>query len=100
MYDHNQLTVPDSFLALYLVAGRLKPNATRAAITDRYEFCEDLAGQLFELAETQHADLGIPACDVLRRCHAGLQSECSGLNEKEAEWVVKRLAELAGWESP
>lgn len=99
MYDHNQLTVPDSFLALYLVAGRLKTGATREAVTGRYEFCEDLAGHLFEHARTQHVDLGIPESEVLRRCHAGLRAESSGLDEREAGWVVMRLAELEGWDS-
>ena len=97
MYDHNQLEIPDSFMALFLAPGRLKPSATRAVITARYELCEDLASHLEDGARGQHHDLGIPAPEVLQRCQAGLLSAGSGLNAAEAEWVVRRLAELAGW---
>ncbi len=97
MDDHNQLEIPDSFVALYLVAGRLKPTATRAVIGARYEFCEDLAQHLVEYARAQHHDLGITEADVLERCHDGLRAEASGVGEAEAQWIVRRLAELAGW---
>jgi hypothetical protein len=97
MYDHNQLEIPDSFMALYLVAGRLKPTATRAAIGARYEFCEDLANHLYEYARAQHFDLGISEAETLDRCHRGLLAESSGVNEAEATWVIRRLAELEGW---
>ena len=100
MYDHNQLEVPDSFLALYLVAGRLKPSATRAVVTGRYEVCEDLAGHLEAYARAQHHDHGMAEADVLRRCHLGLLTESSGVNAAEAEWIIRRLAELAGWACP
>ena len=100
MYDHNQLEVPDSFLALYLVPGRLKPSATRELITGRYELCEDLANHLEEYARAQHHDLGISEAEVLRRCHVGLLTAASGVNAREAEWVIRRLAELAGWSCP
>jgi hypothetical protein len=100
MYDHNQLEIPDSFMALYLVAGRLKPLATRKLIAERYEFCEDLANHLCEYARAQHHDLGITECEVLLRCHRGLQGPASGLVEAEPVWVIRRLAELEGWECP
>jgi hypothetical protein len=98
MYDHNQLEVPDSFLALYLAAGQLKPSASREVITKRYEFCEDLANHLFEYARAQYHDLGIAEEDVLLRCHQGLCAESTGVNEGESVWVIRRLAELEGWE--
>jgi len=97
MYDHNQLGIADSFLALYLDPGSRTPTATRAAITGRYELCEDLANHLCEYARAQHHDLGISEDEVLRRCHRGLLNESSGLNEREAAWVIRRLAELEGW---
>lgn len=100
MYDHNQLEVPDSFMALFIAAGRSRPSATRALITARYEFCEDLANHLEAYARGQHHDLGISEVEVLQRCHAGLLSADSGVNAAEAEWVVRRLAELAGWTCP
>ena len=100
MYDHNQLEIPDSFMALFIAPGRAKPSATRAFITGRYELCEDLANHLDEYARAQHHDLGISEAEVLRRCHAGLLSAGSGVNGAEAEWVVRRLAEMAGWACP
>ncbi len=97
MDDANQLDIPDSFVALYLVPGRLKPTASRADISRRYEWCEDLANQLTDYARAQHHDLGIDERDVLERCHRGLLDEASGVNAAEAQWVVRRLCELAGW---
>jgi hypothetical protein len=100
MYDHNQLELPDSFLALYLTPGHLKPTATRATITARYELCEDLASHLEAYAQARHHDLDIPQAEVLARCHQGLLSADSGVSVDEARWVILRLAELAGWACP
>ena len=100
MYDHNQLEIPDSFMALFIAPGRSKPSATRAFITARYELCEDLANHLEEYARGQHHDLGLSEVEVLQRCHAGLLSAGSGVDAAQAEWVVRRLAELAGWACP
>jgi hypothetical protein len=100
MYDHNQLDVPDSFVALYLAPGGLKPGATRALVTARYELCETLANHLHDYARAQHLDAGLPTDEVLRRCHQGLLAEASGVSEAEAAWVVRRLAELAEWACP
>ena len=102
MYDHNQLEIPDSFMALFIAPGRAKPSATRAFITARYELCEDLANHLEDYARGQHHDLGLglSEAEVLQRCHAGLLSTGSGVNAAEAEWAVRRLAEMAGWACP
>jgi hypothetical protein len=97
MYDHNQLEVPDSFVALFIEPGRERPRATRAAITARYEFCEDLANHLYDYARAQHHDLGITEDDVLDRVLLGLQAPSSGVDDAEAHWVVRRLAELESW---
>jgi hypothetical protein len=97
MYDHNQLEIPDSFVALFIAPGREKPNATRAAIGTRYEFCEDLANQLYEYARAQHHDLGISEGEVLARVALGLAQPASGVDPAEARWVVRRLAELEDW---
>lgn len=97
MYDHNQLEIPDSFVALFIEPGRQKPNATRAAISARYEFCEDLANQLVEYARAQHHDLGITEADVLARVRLGLAQTAAGVDPAEARWVVRRLAELEDW---
>ena len=97
MYDHNQLEIPASFVALFVEPGREKPNATRAAIGARYEFCEDLANQLCEYARAQHHDLGIDEGEVLARVALGLAQPASGVDPAEARWVVRRLAELEDW---
>ena len=97
MYDHNQLEIPESFVALFVEPGRQKPNATRAAIGARYEFCEDLANQLYEYARAQHHDLGITEGEVLARVGLGLAQPASGVDPTEARWIVRRLAELEDW---
>ena len=97
MGDPNQLEIPASFLALFLLPGKVKPTQSRTFITERYELCEDLANHLCEYARAQHFDLGISEDEVLRRCHMGLLQESSGLSEAEANWVVRRLGELEGW---
>ena len=96
-YDHNQLDVPDSFLALFVERGRLAPAATRGLVTGRYELCEDLAGHLVERVRARHHDMGVARDTVLADVLVGLQAPESGLNEKEALWTVRRLAELEGW---
>ena len=97
MYEHNQSVIPDSFIALFLAPGRPKPSASRQHIGERYELCEDLANHLVDYARAQHFDLGIGEADVLERCHLGLQAESSGLGAAEAQWVIRRLAELSAW---
>jgi hypothetical protein len=100
MYDHNQLDVPDSFMALFLEPGRRRPSAPRAVVTARYEFCEDLANHLFEYARGLHHDLGIAEDEVLGRVRRGLLVPSSGASAEEAGWIVRRLAELEGWPWP
>ncbi|MBP6646793.1 MAG: hypothetical protein KA207_13105 [Burkholderiaceae bacterium] len=34
---------------------------------------------------------------VLERCHRGLIGEGAVVNEAEAQWVIRRLAELLEW---
>lgn len=99
-YDHNQVEVPESFVALYLRPGQLTPSATREVVTRRYELCEDVAASLEELAGALNNDRGIPEADVLRQCHLGLLEESSGLSDAEAAWVVQRLAERRSWTCP
>ena len=97
MTDESQITIPPSFIALYLEPGRTKPNAPRDVITQRYEFCEDLATMLTERAGEIKFDLGVTEDDVLQRIHRGLVADDSGVDPAEARWVVTRLAELLAW---
>ena len=100
MYDHNQLEIPDAFAALYLSPGGHRPTATRAVVTARYEFCEDLANHLGEYARTQQHQFDLSEAEVLLRCHAGLAGGAAGVNPGEAGWVIQRLAEIEGWACP
>lgn len=100
MYDHNQLEIPDAFAALYLSPGGHRATATRAVVTARYEFCEDLANHLGEYARTQLQQFDLSEAEVLLRCHAGLAGGAAGVSAVEAGWVVQRLAEIEGWACP
>ena len=98
MSDESQAVLPASFIALYLAPGRTKPNAPREEIAQRYEFCEDLATLLVDPAQTKLWELGVTERDVLERTHAGLLTEPSNVTPAEAEWVLRRLAELLDWD--
>lgn len=97
MSDESQIYVPPSFVALFVDPGRVKPRAPRAEIAARYELCEDLAQQLVDHANSLLHGIGISEDEVLRRCHLGLVEPDSGIDAREAEWVVRRLAELLAW---
>ncbi len=97
MSDENQTEIPQSFIALYIEPGRSKPAATRFFIAERYELCEDMANLLTQTAQEMLHGLGITEGDVLQRCFRGLTAEGAVVNPLEAEWVVRRLAELSGW---
>jgi hypothetical protein len=98
--DENQIEVPASFVALFVPEGRIKPTAPWSEIRERYEYCEDLANMLTETASTQLWQLGVAESDVLARIGQGLQggqAGPAGVSEAEAQWVLRRLAELLGW---
>jgi hypothetical protein len=100
MSDESQIVVPPSFIALYLAPGGTRPQAPRAEIAARHEFCEDLATMLTEHASTKLWELGVAESDVLERMHRGLLAGDAVVTPAEAEWVVRRLAELLGWAAP
>lgn len=93
MSESQSMPVPGSFLALYERPGR-GLSAPMREIAERHEFCEDLAGMMREPARALLLELGITEEDVLERCHRGLREPDAGLSVAEAEWVVRRLAEL------
>ena len=100
MNSESQIVVPPSFVALFVPPGRTKPNASREAITARYEHCEDLATLLTDTASTLLWQLGVTQQDILVRVHRGLLAGEATVAPPEAGWVVERLAELLGWERP
>lgn len=95
-YDENQVLVPDSFIALYRDA-RDRPTAPRATIAARHELCEDLANLLTDHCSTVHFRDGVDEGTVLGRCLQGLLAPPTTVEPTEAEWVVRRTAELLGW---
>lgn len=100
MSDESQIEIPASFVALYVAPGRQKPSLPRAELAARYELCEDMAQMLTETARQMVFGLGITEADVLARCLQGLRVEPAVVNEAEAAWVVRRLAELLDWPVP
>ena len=100
MSEDNQIEIPQSFVALFMEPGRSKPVATRFFIAERYELCEDMANLLTQTAQEMLHALGIAESDVLQRCYQGLLAGEALFNGAEAEWVVRRLAELSQWPQP
>jgi hypothetical protein len=100
MSDENQVVVPPAFIALFVPPGRVKPTASREAIAERHEFCDDLANMLTEHARSKLWELGVTEDDVLQRVYRGLRNGEAGLSPAEAQWVMGRLAELLDWPQP
>ena len=96
----NQIEPPQSFMAMYLTPGRDRPNAPQAVILARYELCEDMATALIEQAPTIAFDKNYTEDEVLARCHQGLLAGEMAFSPREAAWVILRLAERLGWDSP
>jgi hypothetical protein len=96
----NQIEPPQSFIAMYVKPGQTRPNAPQEVVLPRYEQCEDMATILAEQAQTLAFKENLSEKEVLERCHLGLQDGDTHFTEKEAAWVICRLAELLGWEIP
>ena len=97
MEDANQIIVPESFLALYAAPGGYKLTEPMAHVRARYELCEDLAQMLTEQAAARQFELDVPGREVLEKMRQGLQAPGSPVLAVEADWVVRRLAELLSW---
>ncbi len=100
MSEDSQIVVPPSFVALFVPPGRIKPTEPRSVIAERYELCEDLAQALVERAQIVHFDTCADEAEVLRGIGLGLLAGAAIVNDAEATWVVRRLAELLGWPDP
>jgi len=100
MSEDSQIVVPPSFVALFVPPGRIKPTEPREVIAERYELCEDLAQALVERAQLVQFDTGADEAEVLRRIGLGLLAGEAIVDETEARWVVRRLAELLDWPDP
>jgi len=99
MSDDYQIDIPPSFFAVYTDA-RQRLGEPIAVVRARYDVCEDLANHLVQQAQLLH-HVEVPSEDeILRRIHAGLNAPESGVSAGEAQWVVRRLAELLNWNCP
>lgn len=96
MNQDSQILVPESFIALFRDA-RNRLTATREHLAARYELCEDLATLLTDHCRNVHWRDGVDEGEVLRRCLQGLMVKPASVEPNEAEWVVRRTAELLQW---
>lgn len=99
-HGESQILLPQSFVALFVPPGKIKPTEPYQVLAQRHELCEDMAQLLTEQAAQLQFKLGMHESDVLKRMHAGLSSGEAGLSPAEAGWVIKRLAELLDWPWP
>lgn len=100
MDDPNQIEVPPSFTALFTSPSGHRLTELMATVRRRYEICEDMAQMLTEQASTNLFKSGLAEREVLDGMRAALAGEGSPVTPDEALWVVRRLAELLGWEMP
>jgi len=101
--DDYQLDIPQSFIALFLKPGAVKPDASRDFIAQRYELCEDMATMLTQTAQEMLHGKSLSESRVLRNIYDALSAappDQSVVSSAEAVWVVRRLAELSGWAQP
>jgi hypothetical protein len=97
MSEEHQVHLPESFVAIYVPIGKLKPTLSREQLLQRYELCEDMAHLLTERAADLQFQLGITEAMALDQCENGLLAEPAVVSPAEARWVVCRLAELLQW---
>ena len=100
MDETNQIEPPPSFVALFASPTGHKLLEPMSTVRQRYELCEDLAQALTEQAAANQFRSGGSEREVLEKMERGLAAAESPLTEKEARWVVTRLAELLGWPAP
>lgn len=96
----NQIEIPQSFMAMYVTPGHSRPNASQEVVLARYEQCEDMASMLTEHAQTLAFKENFTEKEVLQRSHRGLLAGAADFTEREALWVITRLAELLEWPLP
>src|SRR3954462_12897995 len=98
--DAQQIEVPPSFLALFPPVATRRLTQPIDEVRDRYELCEDLAQMLVEHPSVQQGDDPASQRQVLAKTQQALEGEASPVQASEAVWVIRRLAELLGWEQP
>ena len=97
MDDTSQIEVPASFLALYTARSGDRLTKPAQFVCERYELCEDLAHTLAEQAGIALFKSGGTEQQVLEKIRSALLDPASAVLPPEADWVVTRMAEIAGW---
>ena len=97
MDDPNQIEVPPSFLALFSSPSGLRLTEPMSHVRRRYELCEDMAQMLTEQASVIQFRSDAPEQQVLAQMRGVLAGAESPVEPAEAEWVIRRLAELLDW---
>ncbi len=100
MDDPNQIEVPASFQQLYTSPSGTRLTERMSVVRERYELCEDVAQSLVDHAAMALHKSGAHEREVLDAIRTGLEGDDSVVKPPEAAWVVRRLAELSGWEDP
>jgi len=100
MSEDFQISIPPTFVALYVPPGKIKPTLDQRSMAARYELCEDLAQMLTEQAGNWLHASGTGEEEVLARCLQALSAPPSAVEDFEARWVICRLAELLHWPRP
>ncbi|MGA0609664.1 hypothetical protein [Caldimonas sp. KR1-144] len=88
--------MPDSFVELYQDE-RQRLTIGKQALASLYEFSEDMANLLVEQCQTLHHRDGIDEDQILSRCFNGLVAAPTSLPAAQAQWIVRRTAELLQW---
>ncbi len=99
MDESNQIEPPPSFAALYAAPGGQRLLKPASFVVARYEFCEDLAQSLVSHAGAMLAKTDGAEREALAQIRQALRADADLLSEPETDWVLARLAELAGWDA-
>lgn len=100
MDDSAQVFVPPSFIAVHTPPGRTRPSLSREELVGRHDHCEDFAQALVETCRNLAWRDGLPEDIVLERVGRGLDEGAGELLPGESTWVLRRTAELLGWDDP
>jgi hypothetical protein len=94
MSFERQIHIPASFVAIYTPSGRVRPEASRLWLEERYELCEDLSQLLANQVKDKVWQMGITESDALERVEHGLEHVDLELSDSECQWVMTRTKEV------
>jgi hypothetical protein len=94
MSDNRQISVPASFIALYVTPGAMQHHPNRAWLEQRHDLCEDLVQLLCEQIRDKVWQLGITQSDAIDRIERSLPTLSIELSNPEIVWVLHRIREV------